>query len=545
MKLGMALLEALKAHGAGEVFGIPGDFALPFFRCIEEHGGLPLHTFSHEPAVGFAADAAVRYRGGIGVAAVTYGAGAFNLVNPVAQAYAEKTPLVVISGAPGRREANSGLLLHHQAKELDSQMRVYQEITCAQGVLDDPATAPGVIAHVLRACREQARPVYLELPRDMVEVEVDAVPTLAPSPFDAEAVAACAEEILALFQTARRPMLLPGVEVRRYGIEAQVAELARRLDLPCATTLLGHGLMTDQDVSRIGTYLGLAGDIAVREAVEGADLLLLLGIVVSDTNFGVSSSLLDLRHAVHAADREVRVGHHRYPNIPLAALLEALLARTEPRPRLPRPRHPSHPCGLELDASPVAPSDIARGINDLFGARGPLPVAADMGDCLFTALDIHDTDLVAPGYYASMGFGVPAGMGIQAATGRRSLVVVGDGAFQMTGWELGNARRLGVDPIVVVFNNQAWGMLKAFQPEGRFNELDDWNFADLARGLGGDGYLVRTREELGAALGRAYETRGRFQLLDVHLAPGSVSPTLQGFVDAVHRVSLPSPTAAG
>jgi indolepyruvate decarboxylase len=157
MQLAEAVLRGLKAYGAGEVFGIPGDFALPFFKVAEESGILPLHTLSHEPAVGFAADAAARFRSGLGVAAVTYGAGAFNLVNSVAGAYAEKSPVVVISGAPGRRESGSGLLLHHQGRTLETQYRVYAEITCAQARLDDPATAAGEVARVLRAALDQAR----------------------------------------------------------------------------------------------------------------------------------------------------------------------------------------------------------------------------------------------------------------------------------------------------------------------------------------------------------------------------------------------------
>lgn len=540
MKLGEALLQALKAHGAGEVFGIPGDFALPFFRCIEDSGILPLITFSHEPAVGFAADAAARLRGGLGVAAVTYGAGAFNLVNPVAQAYSEKTPLVVISGAPSQGEVASGLLLHHQAKALDSQMRVFREITCDQGVLDDPGAAPAVIARVLRACVEYARPVYLELPRDMVDVEVAPVPAGPPTPFEAEDVAACAEAILARMAGAGRPVLLPGVEVRRLGLEAKVAELARRLDVPLATTFLGRGLMATQEVRRLGTYLGLAGDEEVRKAVEESDLVVMLGIILSDTNFGVSGRRLSPDRTIHALDREVRVGRRTYANLPLPALLEALLARLGPRsasgasPRLPVPG------GLVEDEAPVRPEDIVRGLNDLLHAEGPMPVAADMGDCLFAALDLHDTDLVAPGYYASMGYAVPAVLGMQAATGRRCLALVGDGAFQMTGWELGHARRLGLDPLVVVFNNRSWGMLNAFQAGGRFNDLEDWQYARLAEALGGDGYRITTRAELGRALRAACRTRGRFQLLDVSLAPGEVSPALQRFVGAVKRLT-PAP----
>ena len=105
--LATSLLQALRDHGAHEIFGIPGDFVLPFFKVIEESRILPHYTLSHEPDIGFAADAAAQYHGSLGVAVVTFGAGAFNLVNAIAGAYAERSPIVVIAGAPGARERAS------------------------------------------------------------------------------------------------------------------------------------------------------------------------------------------------------------------------------------------------------------------------------------------------------------------------------------------------------------------------------------------------------------------------------------------------------
>ena len=151
MNLAEQLLHALKRRGATEVFGIPGDFALPLFREIERSAVLPLLTLSHEPAVGFAADAASRARGGLGVAAVTYGAGALNLVNAVAGAYAERVPLVVLSGAPAAHEAASGYLLHHQVKTLDSQWRLMRELT-----VDQAGNSRSL--HSVRPSRPLARP---------------------------------------------------------------------------------------------------------------------------------------------------------------------------------------------------------------------------------------------------------------------------------------------------------------------------------------------------------------------------------------------------
>ena len=533
MHLSQSLLTALWDHGARQVFGIPGDFVLKFFKVIEESGVLPLYTLSHEPSVGFAADAAARVSCAPGVAVVTYGAGALNMVNPVASAYAEKSPLVVISGAPGRSESRAGLLLHHQVKRLDSQYAIYREITCDQAVLDDPATAPAQIARVLRSCLMHSRPVYLELPRDLVFERCDRVTRLPEAEYDPQAVAASADEIMDRLAKAKRPVMMVGSEIRRFSLEPRVAALARRLHVPVVTSFMGRGLLAESDVPVAGTYLGLAAHPDVGRQVEESDCLLLLGVTISDTNFGVAEGRIDRRRVVLAADRAVTMGFHRYGNIPLAALVDELAGRVADQPLRSAGRPTDFPQGLLADGAPITPSDVARAVNDLFARSGRMPMASDTGDCLFASLDIQNTELVAPGYYATMGFGVPAGLGVQAATGRRPLVLVGDGAFQMTGWELGNCRRYGWDPIVLVFNNRSWEMLRVFQPESRFNTLDDWHFADLAGSLGGEGVRVTTRAELADALGRAASRRGRFQLIELMIPPGSVSPTLQGFVEAL------------
>jgi len=265
-----------------------------------------------------------------------------------------------------------------------------------------------------------------------------------------------------------------------------------------------------------------------------------MGVIVSDTNFAVSSRRIDLRHTIQVFDGNVAMGHHVYQALPITALIDALLARVPARAGgTPKAAAAAPAAAFTPDDSPITPHDIAAAVNALFTRHGPMPLASDMGDCLFTAMDIEHTTLVAPGYYATMGYGVPAGLGLQVATGQRPIVLVGDGAFQMTGWELGNAARFGCDPIVLVLNNASWEMLRTFEPSAHFNDLGRWDFASMAAGMGGDGHAVRTTAELHAALARAQATRGRFQLIDMHLNTGVLSPTLQRFVQAVKRLSMP------
>ncbi len=539
MNLIESLLLALKAHGARQIFGIPGDFALPYFRIIEQSNILPLYTLSHEPAVGFAADASARINCALGVAAVTYGAGALNMVNAVAAAFAEKSPLVVLSGGPGKGEARSGLLLHHQAKTLDSQFQIFKEITCDQVRLDDAERAPADIARVLASCLQRSEPVYIEIPRDMVSLPCAPVVAAVAAAPDQDALNACVDEILERLRAANSPVLMAGVEVRRYGLEEQVAELSRRLAIPVVTSFMGRGLLAHQDAPLVGTYMGVAGFPEVTQLVESSDGLFLLGEIICDTNFAVSETKIDMRKTIQALDGRVTIGYHTYSQLPLSALVQRMLSRLEPGEKAFSVTPQSFPTGLLADEASIRPTDIATAVNDLMAAHGKMPIASDMGDCLFTAMEIEHTALVAPGYYATMGFGVPAGLGLQAATGERPLILVGDGAFQMTGWELGNCQRYGWDPIVLLFNNASWEMLRTFQPESGFNDLGHWGFAEMAGGMGGDGVRVNTRAELKAALEKAIATRGRFQLIDITIPRGVLSETLARFVAGVKRLSSP------
>ncbi len=537
MNLAESLLHALKDHGANEIFGIPRDFILSFFKVMEESKVLPFYTLSHEPGVVFAADAAGRENSSLGVVAITYGAGAFNVLNAATGAYAEKSPLVIISGGPGIQEAKQGVLLHHQAKALDSQEKIFREITCDQAVLNDPKTAPAEIARVLRSCKENSRPVYIEIPRDLTFSECISVEKLPPSPVNPEAIAAWAGEIFSALRKASNPFVMAGVEIRRYGLEEKLSLLARKLGLPVATTFMGRGLLIDEEDPLVGTYMGVAGNQRVTDAVEKSDALLLLGVIFSDTNFGVSKSRININKCIAASDRTVQMGYHLYQEIPLEDLLDALLAKAEHITSAKIDKPNVREGGLIADDEKITPHDIAKGINDLFDKHGKMKIASDVGDCLFTTLSIQPTSLTAPAYYAGMGFGVPAGLGIQATTGNRPLILVGDGAFQMTGWELGNCRRYGWDPLVIVFNNCSWEMLRTFQPDSGFNDLDDWKFADIANVLGGDGYRVTTRKEYAETLEKAYTTRGKFQLIEVMMEHGAISPTLNRFINAIKKGS--------
>jgi len=157
-------------------------------------------------------------------------------------------------------------------------------------------------------------------------------------------------------------------------------------------------------------------------------------------------------------------------------------------------------------------------------------VVADVGDALFGATDLfirERTEFLAPAYYTSMGFAVPACIGAQLANPKlRPLVLVGDGAFQMTGMELATVARYGLNPVVVVLNNNGYGTERHMQ-DGPYNDVWPWQYHRLPEVLGaGKGFLVQTEIELDEALTQARDLTGTFCLLDVRLPTLDRSPAL-------------------
>src|SRR5579872_4849815 len=178
--VGSFLFDYLHGLGVTHVFGIPGDFALPTFRWLQE-SKLKTITMTHEPSVGFAADAYARITG-LGVRCVIYCVGGLNMVNPVACAYAEKSPVLIITGGPSPTDRTKDVLMHHKVRTFDTQRRIYEEVTCATAVLLDPKTAAAEIMRVVDAILEHSRPGYIEVPFDIVDMPIGHIPAIKNRP---------------------------------------------------------------------------------------------------------------------------------------------------------------------------------------------------------------------------------------------------------------------------------------------------------------------------------------------------------------------------
>jgi indolepyruvate decarboxylase len=528
--IGNYLLERLHAAGVAHLFGVPGDYILKFYDQLVKSPIRHVGT-TREDTAAFAADGYARCRG-LGACAVTYGVGALNVVNAVAGAHAESSPVVVISGAPGLREQRDDPLIHHRFGPFTFQREIFDRITCATAVLDDPVIAFRQIDRVLAAAQHHRRPVYLELPRDVVELAGYPMPAEVPAetPSDPAALEEAVAETLSLLERARSPVVVAGVEVHRKSLQDALLWLIDRAKLPIAATLSGKSVIGERHPAYLGVYEGAMGAEAARERVESSDLLLLLGVALNDVDLGVYTAHLDPNRMVRVSQGEVMIHHHRYPKVELQDFLPALLERAKSHGRsLPPPAPGPSAAGFPEKGKPMTINRLIGRLNDALTPE--MLVVCDVGDCLFAAVElrVHErTEFLASAYYTSMGFGVPAAVGAAVARpDRRPLVLVGDGAFQMTGTELSTLARIRSNAIVIVFNNKGYST-ERFILDGPFNDVAPWRFHKLGEIFGPlDGHDAPTEEAFEAALRSALETRDRPTLIEVHLPADEPSAAMK------------------
>src|SRR5262252_7653720 len=206
--IGEYLIERLYGHGVRHVFGIPGDYVLGFYDQLTK-SKLSIINTCDEQGAGFAADAYARIRG-LGAVCVTYCVGGLKVANTTAEAFAEKSPVVVISGAPGMKEREKNPLLHHKVREFDTQKKVFDQLTVASTVLNNPQTAFQEIDRVLHAALRFKRPVYIELPRD--QVLLPGIPHHKAAEIhersNAKSLRAALSEAAEMVNAARQPVIL-------------------------------------------------------------------------------------------------------------------------------------------------------------------------------------------------------------------------------------------------------------------------------------------------------------------------------------------------
>jgi indolepyruvate decarboxylase len=541
--VGDYLLDRLAELGTTHMFGIPGDFNLEFLDHVLAHRSIRWVGGANELNSGYAADGYGRLRG-IAALLTTFGVGELSAANAVAGSYAEHVPVVHIVGAPSKDAQAARRVVHHSLGDGDFQhfLRMAREITCAQADLE-PATATREIDRVLSEVRERKRPGYLLLATDVARFPVE--PPAAPLP---QYSAGTSPRALALFTEAARTLIaghrvtvLADLLVHRLNAVDRLEELLSADTVPYATLMWGKSLLDESSPNFLGIYAGAGSAEVVRRAVEEAPVLVTAGVQFTDLVSGFFSQRIDPARTIDIGSVQAAVAGEMFAPIDIDAALGALAGILRGRgitsPALtpsagPAPA-PDRPADAELTqrylwdklSEALTPGNV---------------VLADQGTCFYGMADHrlpHGVTFIGQPLWGSIGYTLPAALGAALASpGRRVVLLIGDGAAQLTVQEIGVMAREGIAPVIVVVNNGGYTVERAIHgPDAYYNDIVSWRWPDLPRALGVDDALtrtVRTCGELDGALAEAAAHRDRMILVEAVLRADDVPPLLDELAHA-------------
>jgi TPP-dependent 2-oxoacid decarboxylase len=522
--VGEYLFQRLESLGVGHVFGVPGDYVLGLMDVLNKTP-IELVGNCNELNAGYAADAYARLRG-VGAVCVTYGVGGFSLLNAVVGAYAERVPLVVISGAPSSSVRQSSLLLHHTTGDYNLQFSVMEKVTVAAVILSDASQAAYQIDRTLADCLHHKRPVYIEIPVDLVDqpcLPPKIHPVVAAKLTDPDVLQEAVTEAVELLAKAKSPVILAGVEFHRFDLEDKLLKLLGTTGYPIATTMLGKSCISEMHPQFIGNYIGALSREYVRERIEDADCLLCLGAIMSDMNLGAYTANLDDNKIINANSEKVKIKHHFYQPVYLGDFIDGLIKKLDHRAAETLNIKP----GSASLSQTFMPEPQVRLTNARFYERvnhfleDEWIVISDTGDAIVATMDLlmrEKNNFIGQAFYLSIGYSIPACLGAaMAEPHRRPIVFVGDGAFQMTAQELSTIIRHRLNPIIFLINNDGYTIERVIR-DGPYNDLQPWKYHQLPQVFGESWSCeVKTEGELEVALVQAKANIKCVSFIEIHL----------------------------
>jgi indolepyruvate decarboxylase len=502
------LIQRLHEVGIRHIFSVPGDYIAGFLDAVDSSALIERVGTNNELVAGYAADGYARVNGA-GAAAVTYGTGAFTMLNAVAGSYVESVPVIVINGIPTpaevQLEKGKGLLLHHSTGNLQADNQIYSQVTNSTYTLLDVSSAPAQIDAAVAAAIVSQAPVYLEASTTVFTAACPAPAQpldLTQPPSDPQALHDAVQAAWTKIESAKSPVLWCGLTVGRRKLQTEFLDLVSASGMPYIMSLQAKSVVSELLPQFAGIFYGSPSPPATM--LQDSDCLIAIGVLVSDFEVHLLETKFDQMIVVDLG--EVRIGDDTYEDVTTRDFLHALAvqSRTAP-PRDP----PSIPLSPAVVASPGDAITFGSLTSRLAGfLDDSMILLADEGFALYCTADLKvpQGGYICQCAWSAIGYATPSALGVGfASPSKRAVVVAGDGGFQMTAQAFGTMVRYAQRAIVFVLDNGTYGFEQFVLGGGFFtgkarilpyNELERWDYRGLAESMGGRGFQASTVGEL-------------------------------------------------
>ncbi|EOE7543160.1 alpha-keto acid decarboxylase family protein [Salmonella enterica] len=481
------LLDRLAGCGIGHLFGVPGDYNLQFLDHVIDHPTLRWVGCANELNAAYAADGYARMSGA-GALLTTFGVGELSAINGIAGSYAEYVPVLHIVGAPCSAAQQCGELMHHTLGDGDFRhfYRMSQAISAASAILDEQ-NACFEIDRVLGEMLAARRPGYIMLPADVAKkTAIPPTQALTLPVHEAQSGVETAFRYHArqCLMNSRRIALLADFLAGRFGLRPLLQRWMAETPIAHATLLMEKGLFDEQHPNFVGTYSAGASSKEVRQAIEDADRVICVGTRFVDTLTAGFTQQLPAERTLEIQPYASRIGETWF-NLPMAQAVSTLRELCLECAFAPPPtRSAGQP--VRIDKGELTQESFWQTLQQYL-KPGDI-VLVDQGTAAFgaAALSLPDgAEVVVQPLWGSIGYSLPAAFGAQTACpDRRVILIIGDGAAQLTIQEMGSMLRDGQAPVILLLNNGGYTVERAIHGAAqRYNDIASWNWTQIPPAL--------------------------------------------------------------
>ncbi|KAK58270.1 alpha-keto acid decarboxylase family protein [Staphylococcus lugdunensis] len=492
-RVGQYLMDAIYQAGADRVFGVPGDFNLAFLDDIVAHEHLQWVGNTNELNASYAADGYARLKG-ISALVTTFGVGELSAVNGIAGSYAERVPVIAITGAPTRTVEQAKKYVHHSLGEgtFDDYQKMFSHITTAQGYIT-PENATTEIPRLINASLQERRPVHIHLPIDVAMTEIEVTEPFKLQNPKQHDVSEYIKLIQQKLQSASNPVIIAGHEINSFHLHDALEQLVNQTNIPVAQLSLGKGAFNEENPHYLGIFDGKFAEYNVRDYVNNSDAILNIGAKLTDSATGGFSYDFDIEDVVMINHHNFKLGDTQNNEVSLPDMLHGLLEMDYHNKgtysSYVRPKAHSY----TLSDEPLTQETYFNMIQDFLQPDDVL--LAEQGTSFFGAYDLalyKNVDFIGQPLWGSIGYTLPATIGSQMAdTTRRNILLIGDGSLQLTVQGLSTMIRNQLKPIIFVINNDGYTVERLIHGmKAPYNDIHMWDYKALPAVFGGDNVAI-------------------------------------------------------